>query len=178
MVSGKEPRPDLRSTEPDVVSAYNKYLRKCYRITAKIRNSMEPHVCAQYNADGYDEDPARLWDELNKRHKKALGLELYFYWRSLFDCTFEAHGTASKYIHEIERIIEDLREANEEVKLCEKTFYLLNGLPPSWREWRDLQATIIQRNKPEDLIAAIKARESTLNRDKMADSTGETVLAV
>ena len=96
----------------------------------------------------------------------------------MFDCTFEAHGTASKYVHEIERIIEDLREADEEVKVGEKTFYLLNGLPPSWREWRDLQPTIIQPDKSKDRMAAIKARESTLNRDKMADGTGETVLAV
>ena len=131
IVSGKETKPDAASTEPAVVTALNKYRRKCYRITAKIRNSMEPHICAQYNADGYDEEPALLWDVLNSRHKQALGLELYFFRRSLFDCALETHVTATKYIHELECIIEDLREAGEEVKSREKTFYLLNGLPPS-----------------------------------------------
>jgi len=135
IVSGREPQPDATSTEPTVVSALNKYRRKCYRITAKIRNSMEPHICAQYNADGYDEDPALLWDQLNARHKKALGLELYFFRRSLFDCAYDTHGTAAKYVYELERIIEALREADEEIKAREKTFYLLNGLPQSWREW-------------------------------------------
>jgi len=65
IVSGREPQPDATSTEPTVVSALNNYRRKCYRITAKIRNSMEPHICALYNADGYDEDPVRLWGQLN-----------------------------------------------------------------------------------------------------------------
>ena len=124
---------------------------------------MEPHICAQYNADGYDQEPALLWDVLNSRHKQALGLELYFFQRSVFDYALETHVMATKYVHELERIIEDLREAGEEVKSREKTFYLLNGLLPSWREWRHLQATIIQPNKSEDLIAAIKARESSLN---------------
>jgi len=67
IVSGREPQPDATSTEPTVVSTLNKYRRKCYRITAKIRNSMEAHICAQYNADGYDEDPALLWDQLHAR---------------------------------------------------------------------------------------------------------------
>jgi len=59
-VSGREPQPDATSTLPTGVCALNKYRLTCYWITAKIRNSMEPHICAQYNANGYDEDPALL----------------------------------------------------------------------------------------------------------------------
>jgi len=124
---------------------------------------MKPQNCAQYNTDGYEEHPALLWDKLNARHKKALGLEIYYFWRSLFDCAYDTPGTAAKYVYELENIIEALREADEEIMAHEKTFYLLNGLPQSWREWQDLQATIIQPDKPDDLIAATKARESTLN---------------
>jgi len=65
-----------------------------------------------------------------------------------------------------------------EILACEKPFYLLKGLPQSWREWRDLQARIIQPDKPDDLIAAIKARESTLKRNRLADGDGKTVLPV
>jgi len=163
IVSEREPQPNATSTEPTVVSALNKYQHKCYQITAKIRNSMKPYICAQYNADGYDEDSTLLWDQLNARHKKALGLELYFFRRSLFDCAYDTHRTAAKYVYELEHIIKALQEANKEIKARKKTFYLLNGLSQSWREWQDLQATIIQADKPDDLIAAIKVRESTLN---------------
>jgi len=96
---------------------------------------MEPHICAQYNPDGYNEDPALLWDQLNARHKTALGLKLYFFRRSLFDCTYDTYGTAAKYVYELKHIIEALREADEEIKAREKIFYLLNGLPRSWQEW-------------------------------------------
>ena len=96
----------------------------------------------------------------------------------MFDCAYDTDGTAAKYVYELERIIEALREADEEIKAHEKTFNLLNGVPQSWREWRDLQETIIQHDKPDDIIAAIKARESTLNGDRIGDGNGETVLAV
>jgi len=127
---------------------------------------MEPRICAQYTSAAYDEDPESLWKKLEEGYRKALGLELYHFRRSLFDCTFDTYRTAAEYVHEIERIIECLREAEEEIKPREKTFYLLNCLPSSWREWHDLQATILKPDQPEDLIAAIKARESTMNRDK------------
>jgi len=178
IVPGREPQSDATSTETPVVSALNKYRCKCYRITAKIRNSRERHICAQCNADGYDEDPTLPCDQLNARHKKALGLELYFFRRLLFDCAYDTYGTAAKYVYESERIINALPEADEEIKAREKTFYLLNRLPQSWPEWRDLQATIIQPDKPDNLIAAINARKSTLNLDRLADDNGETVHAV
>jgi len=95
---------------------------------------MEPHICSQYNTDGYDKDPALLWDQLNARHKKALGLELYYFQRSLFDCDYDTHRSAAKYVYELELIIEALQEADKEIKPREKTFYRLNGLPQSWRE--------------------------------------------
>jgi len=48
IVSGREKSPDKDSTDAAVQAAYNKHLRKCFRITAKIRNAMEPRICAQY----------------------------------------------------------------------------------------------------------------------------------
>ena len=178
IVSGREKSPDKDSTDAAVQAAYNKHLRKCFRITAKIRNAMEPRICAQYTSAAYDEDPESLWKKLEEGYRKALGLELYYFRRSLFECTFDPYRTAAEYVHEIERIIECLREAEEEIKPREKTFYLLNGLPASWREWRDLQATILKPDQPEDLIAAIKARESTMNRDKGGSTGNDAVLAV
>jgi len=41
---------------------------------------------------------------------------------------------AAEYVHEIKRIIECFREAEEEIKPREKTFYLLNGLLASLRQ--------------------------------------------
>ena len=96
----------------------------------------------------------------------------------MFECTFDAYRTAAEYVHEIEPIIECLREAEEEIKPRQKTFYLLNGLPASWREWRDLQATILKPDQLEDLIAAIKARESAMNRDKGGSTGNDAVLAL
>ena len=139
---------------------------------------MEPQIYSKYASEEYNENPKSLWDKLGEGYRKALGLELYYFRRSLLDCTLEAQGTAAKYVDEIERLIECLREAEEEIKAREKTFYLLNGLPLSWREWRDLQATVIKPDQPEDLIAAIKARESTLNCDKVDDKGSEAVLTV
>jgi len=176
IVSGREKAPQSDGEEPSDVQAYDKWLRKCFRITAKIRNAMEPHICAQYASEAYDKDPKALWDKLAEGYREALGLELYYFRRSLFDCTLEAHGTVAKYLHEIDRIIECLREAEEIIKAREKTFYLLNGLPATWREWRDLQATIIKPDQPDELVAAIKAHEASLNRDQ--GIAGDTVLSV
>ena len=81
----------------------------------------------------------------------------------------------ASYLHEIDQIIECLREAEEIIKVREKTFYLLNGLPSTWRERRDLQATIIKPDQPDELIAAIKAGEASLNRDQ--GIAGDTVLS-
>ena len=92
------------------------------------------------------------------------------------DCILEAHGTVAKYIHEIDRITEPLREAEQVIKQEEKTFYILHGLPPSWREWRELQVSIIEPQKPEELVTAIKAREASLNRDQGVSN--DVVLAV
>ena len=169
---------DKESTDAADVAAYNEYLRNCYRITAKFRKAMEPHICAQYTSDAYNENPQSLWAMLEEGYSKALGLELYYFRVSLFECTLEAHGTVAKYVSEIERIIRCLRESGKVVELEEKTFYLLHGLPPTWREWRDLQATVIKPEQPEVLIAAIKARESTIKRDKAGGSGNDTVLAV
>ena len=176
IVSGREVAPRSDSTEPADVQAYDKWLRKCFRITAKIRNAMEPHICAQYVSDTYDMYPKAVWDKLAEGYREALGLELYYIRRSLFECTLEAHGTVTRYVHEIDRIIECLREVEEIIKGREKTFYLLNGLLATWREWRDLQATIIKPNQPDELVAAIKAREASLNRNQ--GISGDTVLAI
>jgi len=94
---------------------------------------MEPRICAQYTSAAYNEDPESLWMKLEEGYRKALRLELYYFRRSLFDCTFDTYRTAAEYVHKIERIIECLREAEEEIKPRKKTFYLLNGLPASWR---------------------------------------------
>ena len=134
IVSGGEKSPDKDSTDAAVQAAYNKHLQKCLRITAKIRNAMEPRICAQYMWAAYDEDPESIWKKLAEGYRKALGLELYYFRRSLFDCTFDAYRTAAEYVHKIERIIECLRKAEEEIKPREKTFYMLNGLPASWRK--------------------------------------------
>jgi len=139
---------------------------------------MQPGICAQYMSAAYDEDPESLWKKLEEGYRKALGLELYYFRRSLFDSTFDPYRTAAEYVHEIERIIDCLREAEEEIKPHEKTFFLLNGLPASWRKWRDLQARILKKDQQEDLIAAIKARESTMNRDKGGSTGNDAVLAV
>ena len=176
IVSGREVAPKSDSTELADVLAYDKWLRKCSHITAKIRNAMEPHICAQYASDVYDENPKVLWDKLSEDHGEALGLKLYYFRLSLFDCTLEAHKTVAGYVHEIDRIIECLREAGGVVAPQEKTFYLLNGLPPSWRKWRDQMATIIKPDQPDELVVAIKAREASLNRDK--EESSNTGLAV
>jgi len=178
IVSGSEKSPDKDSTDAAVQAAYNEHLRKGFRITPKIRNTMEPRICAQYTSAAYDEDPESLWKKFEEGYRKALGLELYYFRRSLFECTFDTYRTAAEYVHEIERIIECLREAEEEIKPREKTFYRLNSLPASWREWRDLQATILKPDQLEDLIVAIKARESTMNRDKEGSTGNDAVLAV
>jgi len=143
IVLGREKSPDKDSTDAAVHATYNKHLRKGFQITAKIRNAMEPQICTEYRSAAYNEDLKSLWKKLEEGYRKALGLELYYFRRSMFDCTFDAYPTAAEYVHEIERIIECLREAEEEIKPHEKTFYLLNGLRASWREWRDLQATIL-----------------------------------
>ena len=144
IVSGREKAPQSDSEEPSDVQVYDKWLCKCFRITAKIRNAMEPHICGQYASEAYAKDPKALWDKLAEGYQEALGLEVYYFCRSLFDCTLDAHRTVAKYLHEIDRIIECLREAEEIIKASEKTFYLLNVLPATWREWGDLQATIIK----------------------------------
>jgi len=67
------------------------------------------------------------------------GVELYNYVQiSLFDWTFDAYPTAAEYVLNIKQIIEYLHEEEEEIKSCLKTFYLLNSVPASWRELRDL----------------------------------------
>ena len=60
IVSGREVLPDKDSTDAAVIAAYEKYSRKCNRITAKIRNAMEPWICAQYTSTSYDENPKSL----------------------------------------------------------------------------------------------------------------------
>jgi len=165
IISGQEVALKEDDTDSDAVQAYDKWLRKCFRITAKIRNAMEPHKCTHYASEVYDKDPKTFWDKLAEGYREALGLELYYFRRTLFNCTLEAHGTVAKYVHEIDRIIECLREAEEIIKAREKTFYLLNGLPASWHEWRDLQATIIKPDQPDELVAAIMAREASLHCD-------------
>ena len=134
IVSGREKAPQSDGEEPSDVQAYDKWLRKCFRITAKIRNAREPQLCAQYASEAYDKDPKALWDTLAEGYREALGWKVYYFRRSLFDCTLEAHRTVAKYLHEIDRIIECLREAEEIIKARERTFYLLNGLPATWRE--------------------------------------------
>jgi len=57
IVSGREKSPDKDSMDAVVQAAYNKHLRKCFRITAKIRNAIEPQICAQYTSATYHEDP-------------------------------------------------------------------------------------------------------------------------
>jgi len=48
IVSGREKSPDKDSRDGAVQAAYNKHLRKCFWITAKSWNAMEPQICAQY----------------------------------------------------------------------------------------------------------------------------------
>jgi len=132
----------------------------------KIRNTKEAQICAEYTSAAYDKDPESLWNKLEEGYRKALGLELNYFRRSLFDCTFDAYPVAAGCLHEIERVIQCLRKAEEEIKPCEKKLYQLNELPASWGKWRNLQATIFKPDQPEDLIATIKARESTINRDQ------------
>ena len=69
-------------------------------------------------------------------------------------------------IDEIDRITECLREAEQVIKPGEQTFYILHGLPPSWPEWRELQASIIKPAKLDALATAIKPQEPSLNRDQ------------
>jgi len=138
IVSGPEKAPKSDSEEPSDIQAYDKWLQKYSRTTAKIRNAMEPHICAQYTSDTYNKDPKALWDKLAEGYRRALGLEQYYFCGSLLDCTLEAHRTVAKYLHESDGIIECLREAEQVIRLEEKTFYLLNGLPATWCEWRDL----------------------------------------
>jgi len=139
---------------------------------------MEPQICAQYTSAAYDEDPESLWKRIEEGYCKSLGLVLYYFRRSPFDCTFDAYRTAAEYVHKIERIIECLHKAEAEIKPREKTFFLLNSLRASWGEWCDLQATILKPDQPEDLIAASKARESTMNHDKGGATGNDAVLEV
>jgi len=120
--SGCEKTPKSDSEEPSDIQAYDKWLRKCSRTTAKIRNAMEPHICAQHTSDTYNEDPKAVWDKLAEGYRRALGSVLYYFRRSLFDCTLEAHGTVAKYLDEIDRIIECLREADQVIKPEERRF--------------------------------------------------------
>lgn len=52
------------------------------------------------------------------------------------------------------------------IKAREKTYYILNRLPSSWREWCNQQATINKPDRPDKLVAAIKAREVSLNPEQ------------
>jgi len=178
ILSGGEKSLDKDSTDPAVQAAHNKHFRKCFQITAMIRNTMEPPVCAQYTLAAYHEDPESLWKKLEEGYRKALGIELYSFRRSLFDYIFNTYQPAAEYVHEIKQIIECLSEAEEEIKPHEKTFYRLNALPASWHEWRYLQATILKPAQQEDLIGAIRVRESTMNRDKAGSTGNEAILAV
>ena len=173
IVSGREKAPQIDREQPSDVQAYDKWLPKCYWIMAKIGHAMEPHICAQYAWEACDKDLKALWDKLAEGYREVLSLELYYFRRSLFDCTLEAHGTVAKYLHEIDLIIQYLWEAEEIIKALEKTCYLLNGLLATWREWRDLQAIII---KPDELVVAIKVHEASLNHDQ--GIACDTVLSV
>jgi len=166
IVSRCEKAPQSDSEQPSDVKAYHKWLQKGFRITAKNGNAMERHICTQYASEAYDKDPKALWDTLGKGYREDLGLELKYVRRCLFDCTLKAHGTVAKYLHEIDRIIECLREAGEIIKAREKTFYLLNRQPTTGREWCDLQVTIVKPDQLDEPVGAIKAHETSLNRDQ------------
>ena len=56
IVLGGEVSPDKDSTDVAVIAGYKKYSRKCNRIKAKIRKSIEPRICAQYTLASYDEN--------------------------------------------------------------------------------------------------------------------------
>ena len=99
---------------------------------------MEPHTCMQYSLESYDKDRKAHWYKLGEGYREALGLELYYFHCSLFDCTLERHGILASYLHEIDWIIKCLHEAEEIIKVWGKMFYLLNGLPSTWHEWCDL----------------------------------------
>jgi len=69
IVSGREKAPKSDSEETSDIQAYDKWLRKCSRTTAKIPNVMEPHICAQYTSDTYNVDPKALWDKLAEGYR-------------------------------------------------------------------------------------------------------------
>jgi len=48
IISGREKAPQRDGEKPSDGQAYDKWLRKWFRITAKLRNGIEPHICAQY----------------------------------------------------------------------------------------------------------------------------------
>jgi len=108
ILSGREKAPRSDSEEPRDIQTYDKWLRKCSHTMTKIRNVIQPHISAQYTSDTYNEYPKLLGDKLAEGYRRALGFELYYFRRSLFDCMLEAHGTVAKYFYEIDRIIECL----------------------------------------------------------------------
>ena len=60
IVSGHEVALKRDSEVPSEIEAYDKWLCKCFRIIAKIRNVMEPHICSQYVSESYDKDVKTL----------------------------------------------------------------------------------------------------------------------
>jgi len=61
ILSGWDVAADKQSKDVADVAAYHKYLHKCFWITAKIHNTIELHICAQYTANFYNENPWSIW---------------------------------------------------------------------------------------------------------------------
>ena len=175
IISGKKVAPRSYSTEPVDVLVYRKWRCKGDCTSTEIQNAIKPHIWGQYASNIYYTNPKAIWDKLTEGYRKARGWELYYFRQSVMDTTLEVHGTGAKYVYDINRITECLREADQVIKLEEKAFYLLYVLPPSWREWHELQGSIINPDKPNKLVTAIKTREASLNQDHVASN--DVVLA-
>jgi len=122
IVLGREKSCDKDSTNAAVQPAYNKDLRKCFWILTKIQNTKEAQICAQYTSAAYDKDPESLWKKLEQGYRKALGLELNYFRRSLFDGTFDAYLAAGGCVHEIERVYNVCARHKKRSNLARKPF--------------------------------------------------------
>ena len=138
-----------------------------------IIQGLTDEIARKYRGTEYISNPAAVWRQIEADHRDKVKLNVHHLRIQLCDVKLEECGSIEAYAERFQSLCDQITLAGQIVSDSERFFYMMEGLPSEWDNYRDIMAGRVTTSDAwQELIPLLLVKEAELRNKRNIPAEG------
>lgn len=137
--TGTAATPVVRApVDKNALKEWREYRFRCDIAVSSILQGLSDELAKRYRSPDLMSDPAALWTRIENDSKSKLKLDVHHLRTQLTEIRLEECGSVDAYVDRFQQVCDQIALAGKTIADGERYFYMLQGLPVEWENYKDM----------------------------------------